>query len=227
MISLLDPNYFSRYEVEVQLKKLGKSLPAKAVVVDLGCGRKPYKKYFKNKYIGVDVDKNGGADIVSVAWNTGLPDNYADAVLLVQSLEHVSQTRRLVKEVRRILKPNGLLFVSVPQTMPNHGPINSSNIHEDYFRFTPGGLMTVFSEFSSVNISQSSRYWSTIFQLVNIYIFTISQTNLLRPIYLFNNILGLIFDFASSGLQSVVRLLGRQSYLNDSLSINYILTARK
>lgn len=227
MISLLDPNYFSRYEVEVQLKKLGKSLPAKAVVVDLGCGKKPYRKYFKSKYVGVDVDSHGQADIVSVAWRTGLPSNYADAVLLIQSLEHVKETQLLIKEIKRILKPNGLLFVSVPHTMPNHGPVDSTGIHEDYYRFTPGGLRTIFSGFKSIDIFQSSQYWGTLFQLVNIYIYTLSQAKLLKPLYLLNNLLGLFFDFMSYRLQSAATLMGRKSYLHSSLTINYILTAHK
>jgi SAM-dependent methyltransferase len=227
MVNLTDPNYFSRAGLEKSLISLGMKLSRKQTLVDLGCGRKPYKKYFQCKYIGVDNDPGSQAEVIAPAWNTTLINNSADAVLLIQSLEHIKRTSELTKEVYRILKPGGLVFVSVPQTMPNHGPIGKDGIQEDYFRFTPGGLSTVFNKFKTVYILRSCGYWSTIFQLINYYLHTISPGKLFLPFYLINNILGISLDFLVNFLQSIMSIFGRKYYLVDALTLNYLYLGKK
>ena len=49
---------------------------------------------------------------------TGLPDSAFDGVLCSSVLEYVSQPRVALAELRRVLKPNGLLLISVRNSDP-------------------------------------------------------------------------------------------------------------
>ena len=113
---------------------LAKILPrySRGVVVDLGCGDKPYREYARaKKYIGVDR-KNG--DVISDVLKTPLKDNYADTVLSTQVLEHVQNPQQLLRESYRILKPGGYLILTTPMVWPIHDDV------DDYWRFTDLGL---------------------------------------------------------------------------------------
>ena len=50
--------------------------------------------------------------------DTGLPDNSFDGVLCSSVLEYLSEPGLALMELRRLLKPNGLLLVSVPNAHP-------------------------------------------------------------------------------------------------------------
>lgn len=227
MVDLTNPNYFSRAGLEKCLVALGKQISKKQTLVDIGCGNKPYQKYFQCKYIGVDTSAGSKADIIAPAWDTKLPANSADVVILIQSLEHISRTSDLAKEVYRLLKPGGLLFVSVPQTMPNHGPISEDGIQQDFFRFTPGGLLSVFHRFKKVYLVRSCGYWGTLFQLVNYYLYTIRPGKLFLPFYLTNNLLGSVLDLTVASVQWTMSKFGKKYYLADALTLNYLFLTQK
>jgi SAM-dependent methyltransferase len=87
-----------------------------AVVVDFGCGSRPYEPLFKHwaaRYIGVDLDDNARADVVAVLGKP-LPfaDSSADFVLSTQVLEHVLDVDAYLDECLRLLRPDGILLLT-------------------------------------------------------------------------------------------------------------------
>jgi ubiquinone/menaquinone biosynthesis C-methylase UbiE len=74
--------------------------------------------------IGVDTDidalkrldnQNQNTTLIQAeAENLPLQSNLADAVLLLDVLEHTQDEKMVISEAWRILKPNGLLIMSVP-----------------------------------------------------------------------------------------------------------------
>ena len=103
------------------------------VVVELGCGDGSNSRHIAGSYpncqvIAFEVDtvqlsrnrsenilpnltfKNGGAEDIALA------DGYADIVMMFKSLHHVpvDAMDRAVTEISRILRPDGLLYVSEP-----------------------------------------------------------------------------------------------------------------
>lgn len=104
-------------------------------LVDIGCGNKPYIKYFKyiDEYIGVDLISNE-ADIVANAKSLPIESNSVDVVLCNQVIEHDAEPVKIIAEIRRILKKDGVLILSAPQMGRLHGEPN------DYYRFTKWGL---------------------------------------------------------------------------------------
>jgi SAM-dependent methyltransferase len=57
-----------------------------------------------------------------------VPDGCADAVLLLDVLEHVAEPARAVAEAHRVLRPGGVVIVSVPHRGPQHG-LDSLNLY--------------------------------------------------------------------------------------------------
>lgn len=75
-----------------------------------------------HKWYGVELDPvlrekataKGMNVIVGQAENLPFPDGYFDAVCMLDVLEHLPEEAPVIREVRRVMKPQGLLFVSVP-----------------------------------------------------------------------------------------------------------------
>lgn len=114
---------------------------AQGILVDLGCGHRPYEPLFSNsveRYIGFDLNPDrygpGEVDVVSDSAALPLAADSVDTVLSNQVLEHVREPGNAVDEMARILKPGGLAIITAPHIW---------GVHEephDYFRFTPFGL---------------------------------------------------------------------------------------
>jgi len=105
------------------------------MVLDAGAGWCPYKHLFSHlKYESADfceIDKEYGAidykcDLTAIP----VDDNRYDAVICNQVLEHVPEPADVLKELHRILKPNGLLVLSLPFFYQEH------EIPYDFYRYT-------------------------------------------------------------------------------------------
>jgi 2-polyprenyl-3-methyl-5-hydroxy-6-metoxy-1,4-benzoquinol methylase len=76
-----------------------------------------------------------------------IPDNHFDYILCTEVLEHTLRPFDAVNELRRVLKPEGLIFVSVPFNFRIHGPL------PDCWRFTEYGLRSLFSNFQILELN--------------------------------------------------------------------------
>lgn len=96
-------------------------------IIDLGCGEGKFLKLveenFKNvKTFGIDIEprvleikKFLRAEIkVADIRNSGFPDVFFDVVFCLDALEHFENLEKPVDEIKRILKPDGLLIISLP-----------------------------------------------------------------------------------------------------------------
>jgi SAM-dependent methyltransferase len=134
---------------------------ASGVLVDFGCGNKPYHSFFQSRvtqYIGVDLIQNesGTVDIVlENSLSLPLEANSVDCVLSTQVLEHVPEPEEYLKEVSRVLKPRGRLLLSCP---------GSYMLHEephDYYRYTSYGLQLLLEKcnLKVVHIDTAGGAW--------------------------------------------------------------------
>jgi SAM-dependent methyltransferase len=112
---------------------------AGAELLDLGCGDKPYALSAPNvrRWIGFDADSNAAADVHGKADALPFPEASFDTVLCTQVLEHVPVPGAVVAECARVLRPGGMLIVTVPQYWELHEEPH------DYYRFTPIGIATI------------------------------------------------------------------------------------
>lgn len=85
------------------------------IVLDIGCGHEKIKPKKSEKVIGIDVFKDRGVDIVhNLEKPLPFPDDYADRVYSNHTFEHVQNTKQLVEECWRIIKPGGEIYIRVP-----------------------------------------------------------------------------------------------------------------
>jgi len=235
-------NYLSRIPIEQAMVKFGKKFKSNSEVLDIGCGKKPYAKYFKCNYVGLDPFNTQDADIVADSWNIPSENDHFDGVILNQSLEHIKKTDETIAEISRILKPGGIGIITVPHTMKIHGIMVPSKEEllnnfdkdrlnywrHDYFRFTKFGLIYLFRNFEILEIEETSGYFGTILQLINYFLYSIGK-NLFFPIYFLNNILALFFDkiiyFISRSGISIFKNF--YDIIYKSLPLNYVLIIRK
>lgn len=121
-------------------------MPQGALVLDAGAGEGQYVGYFlHNRYVGVDLG------VGDAHWNYGLLDAVADlralpfpddtfaGVLNVVTLEHVTDPEQVVREMARVLAPQGRLLLIVPHEWEVH-----QHPH-DYFRYTRFGCELLLS----------------------------------------------------------------------------------
>ncbi len=131
----------SYYLVEALLLELPKIMQtySKGVALDCGCGQVPYFEIYSKKVDAVfcvdwenSSHPNPYVDFFVDLNKDKLPfeDNFFDTVYLNDVLEHIYNPFHLLKELKRTLKKDGHLIVSVPFMY---------QIHEqpfDYFRYT-------------------------------------------------------------------------------------------
>ncbi|MHB9019329.1 MAG: class I SAM-dependent methyltransferase [Minisyncoccota bacterium] len=132
-------------------------------VLDIGGGGRftkwlaEYKNLFLNtNYKTFDFDKSTGADIVGDIHKIPLKDGDVDAIICSSVLEHVENPMLAIKEMYRILKPSGKLFVYVPSIYPYHA---RKDHYSDYWRFFEDTLRAMLKDFSSVEIVKFGGYF--------------------------------------------------------------------
>jgi SAM-dependent methyltransferase len=96
-------------------------------------------------YTGCDLVAGPGVDRIENAEALGLPDASVGTVVAADSLEHVRDPGRAIREMHRVLRDDGLCLITTPFVFPIHYP-------PDYWRFTPEGLATLLAPFPAVAV---------------------------------------------------------------------------
>jgi SAM-dependent methyltransferase len=111
-------------------------------VLDAGAGEGNWRYLFPHaNYITQDkCIGDAGWNYSNIDYNcdiTSIPLGEAsvDVVLLIEVLEHLPEPLSALKELNRILKKGGYLYVTVPQGWAEH------QVPHDYYRFTQYGLL--------------------------------------------------------------------------------------
>ncbi len=125
-------------------------------ILEIGAGwdsefhRQPFRALGYRRFLAHDAREYDGTplDFVGdICWRTDIPDSFAGCCLLFNVLEHVYAPWQAVDEVRRILKPGGVLFGSVPLRTAIH------RHDKDYWRFCPDGLAYLLRHFRLTNLA--------------------------------------------------------------------------
>ncbi len=148
-------------------------------LLDVGCGDKPYLEIFSphvTEYLGVEHEaafrqtasstRTRGPDVFYDGKRLPFADGEFDTVLSVQTLEHTPKPQALVREMARVLHPDGRLLLSAPF---------SFRLHEqphDYFRYSPHGLRALCTEAGLVveRCEAMGNLWSLLGHKLNSYL---------------------------------------------------------
>jgi len=130
-----------RYYVADFVRRSAKKISAGSSILDAGAGECVYKKYFDHcKYTSTDYCVGDGEwdyskiDIVCKLSEIPIADESFDNVLCTQTLEHVPNPDDVLKELSRVTKKGGKLFLTVPLFHAEH------QIPYDFYRYTQYGL---------------------------------------------------------------------------------------
>ena len=149
---------------------LAPGLPAGTRILDAGAGNAPYRELFAHcDYVTADWansphEQAAAADICGSLEALPIGAGSFDAVLSTQVLEHVAEPLRVLRELHRVTRPGGRLYLTVPLV---------GELHEephDYFRYTPHGLRHLLNSagFSVESIRPRNGYFTTLASLSRI-----------------------------------------------------------
>ncbi len=154
----------------VRLKKLG--LKPGDLVLDLGCGegRHVHGVYMEGgvNVVGLDIDLpslknaregldylddlNGKPETKSLtafvrgsAYQLPFADNTFDAIICSEVLEHLDAYPDVIDEIRRVLKPQGMLAATIPHAWPERICWKLAPPPNGY-PFEPGGHIRIFDD---------------------------------------------------------------------------------
>lgn len=96
--------------------------------------------YVAVEYIGVDLEAGKGVDIVvDLAHGLGgLQEGGFALAICCSVLEHTPQPWVMAANIKRLLRPGGMLYLSVPWVWRYHA------YPDDYFRFSPRAVQSLF-----------------------------------------------------------------------------------
>jgi len=166
--SLFNPVYIESRSLYENLSLVSNKI--KGNVLDIGCGGKPYERIFTNskKYVGIDHINskrliNNKADFYFDGIKLPFKSNYFDSIVCTQVFEHVCDLDGLIKEMRRVLKKNGVILLTVPFFWEEH------EIPNDFRRFSKYGIISYLekNKFYISYYKKSTNSIITILQLNN------------------------------------------------------------
>mgnify|MGYP001627193551 CR=1 FL=1 len=173
----INPFWLARRGLVSQIKELAGYLSGD--LLDVGCGRKPYRELFKVKsYLGLDIEnpghshENEDVDVFYDGHTFPFAQNSFDSVLCNQVLEHVFNPDEFLSEIHRCLKPGGQFLLTVPFVWDEHEqPF-------DYARYSSFGLKHLLEKNGFVIIEQrkSIQNIAVVFQLFIAYVYKITKT---------------------------------------------------
>jgi glycosyltransferase involved in cell wall biosynthesis/SAM-dependent methyltransferase len=173
----LEPNNADLYWVRSSiLRAVQQALPQfHGTFLDIGCGVMPYRELITRapsrvtRYIGLDIETPTYRAEVDMRWDgrsIPLPDASVDCAMATEVLEHCPEPLVVMKEARRVLKPGGVFFFTVPYIWPLH------DAPYDFYRYTPFALERLLAEagFADVQIQAMGGWNASLAQMLGLWL---------------------------------------------------------
>lgn len=216
-----NPFYFSRKELSKSFKDLLPKLHGR--ILDVGCGNKPYESFAlrSTEYVGLEVDseesrRNKKADFFYDGKTMPFQDGSFDSAFSTQVLEHVIDPDRFIKEIKRVLKPDGLLLLSVPFIWDEHEQ------PYDFLRYTSFGILNLMKKngFEIIEHRKNLADIRCLFQLCNTYFYKMTKSN--------NRILHIVMtSIYSTTFNLLGLLLFRVFPVNEDFFLDNVVLAKR
>lgn len=137
-------------------------------LLDVGAGNSPYRELLGHvRYESADWENSPhpgarAVDHIGPAHALPVPDGAYDAVLCTQVLEHVPNPGAVARELHRVLRPGGRVYMTVPLAWELH------ELPFDFYRYTPHGLERILSDagFAELDIRARNDAFRTLAQLL-------------------------------------------------------------
>ena len=150
----------------------------KGNLLDVGCGIMPYKELILNggkvtSYTGLDFENSldeeyamGKPDFFWKGEIIPAADNSYDTILATEFFEHCPEPERIMKEIRRVLRKDGVLIFTVPFLWNLH------LVPYDEYRYTPYSLKRhlTFAGYSEINLEALGGFDASLAQMLAIWL---------------------------------------------------------
>ena len=123
-----------------------------SLIADIGSG----PERLGPEFINVDVFPFPEVDIVADATRLPFKDNTLDGAVSESVFEHVPDASLVAREMVRVVKPGGLIYVSAPFIHPYHAS------PDDFNRWTISGLKHLFPDLEIIEAGVRSGPWSAL-----------------------------------------------------------------
>jgi SAM-dependent methyltransferase len=141
------------------------------LVLDLG-GIKIQKRgsfdinRLNHRVVYVNLSNENMPDIQADAASLPFGKNIFDVVVCAELLEHVYLPELVLREMMRVLKPNGILLITVPFLVPYHADPC------DFGRYSSQYLKQVLKDvgFSNIQIEKQGDFWSVLLDMLRGYV---------------------------------------------------------
>jgi 2-polyprenyl-3-methyl-5-hydroxy-6-metoxy-1,4-benzoquinol methylase len=162
-------------QLKLHYELASKKIKPSGVILDIGCGTGYGSAYLAEEaktviagdcdpealqeaqdtygHIGNIVFKNMNAEA------TELPDDSVDAITSFETIEHVENVERYLKEFHRILKPGGLVFFSTPQNAFGKIPLTYWHHTEFSYQELKDWIESRFDIVEFIGIKQGRIYF--------------------------------------------------------------------
>jgi len=154
--SMLDCVYITHFRYYINKVKLALGDTKNKIMLEVG-GVNPNPKDYENdfglKYNNIDLDTHGSIYTIKgdITDCPQIKDNTYDFIYSTDTFEHIAEPWKAAKEMIRILKPGGIIFIIVPFAYRYHPvPI-------DYWRYTPQCLEFLFRPLKCLEANWDSR----------------------------------------------------------------------
>ncbi len=198
----INPFYFARKGLAIHICNLGGRISGRTL--DVGCGSKPYEQlYHSTEYVGLEYDtpQNRASKEAEYFYNGDtfpFEDGSFDSLVANQVFEHVFNPEQFLDEMFRVLKPGGMLLMTIPFVWDEHEQ------PYDFARYSSFGIRCLLEDhgFEVVEQHKSMDDVRVIFQMINAYIYKKTVTgnawvNLAITVLLMApfNLMGVIMGF--------------------------------
>jgi SAM-dependent methyltransferase len=167
----VNPFYFARKGLARHIAELAGQIRGRTL--DVGCGTKPYAHlYGSDEYVGLEIDTpqnraGKNADCFYDGTHFPFEDGTFDSMVANEVFEHVFEPEAFLGEARRVLKPGGMVLLTLPFVWDEHEQPH------DFARYSSFGIRVLLERhgFEIVEQRKSMDDIRVIFQLLNAYVF--------------------------------------------------------
>lgn len=173
----VNPFYFARKGLAVHVRDLGRRISGRTL--DVGCGSKPYEQlYGSTEYVGLEYDtpQNRVSKKAEHFYDGELfpfHDGEFDSLVANEVFEHVFNPDRFLDEAHRVLKPGGMVLMTMPFVWDEHEQPH------DFARYSSFGIRHLLEKhgFEIMEQRKSMDDIRVIFQMLNAYIYKKTVTD--------------------------------------------------
>jgi SAM-dependent methyltransferase len=146
-------NYYIDHNEDFR-ERIVKFIDVNDEVLDIGKSSRNYFNKINCKRI-ITLDMNQFEDYPDIVFdlcdnlNDDLVEKF-DKIICIAILEHVYNPFKAVENLKKILKPGGVIYGYVPYLYKYHAP--EDLFFQDYFRFSKDALSYLFKDFSELTL---------------------------------------------------------------------------